>query len=238
MSRVVLVTGGNRGIGRACVEAFLKSGDRVAFTYRSSAPSDLEGENVLAVQADVNDPQSVEEAFKQVEDHFGPVEVLVANAGVTKDTLLMRMSEDEWDAVLDTNLKAAWRVAKRASRNMTKARSGRMVFMSSVVGYFGSPGQTNYASSKAGLIGLARSITRELGPRGITANVVAPGPVATDMLNALGDDGAARLTDLVPIGRAASPEEVAAAVTFLASPEASYISGVVLPVDGGMAMGH
>lgn len=238
MSRVVLVTGGNRGIGRACVEAFSKSGDRVAFTYRSSAPSDPEGENVLAVQADVNDPQSVEEAFKQVEDHFGPVEVLVANAGVTKDTLLMRMSEDEWDAVLDTNLKAAWRVAKRASRNMTKARSGRMVFMSSVVGYFGSPGQTNYASSKAGLIGLARSITRELGPRGITANVVAPGPVATDMLNALGDDGAARLTDLVPIGRAASPEEVAAAVTFLASPEASYISGVVLPVDGGMAMGH
>ncbi len=238
MSRVVLVTGGNRGIGRACVEAFLKNGDRVAFTYRSNPPSDLEGENVLALQADVNDPQSVENAFAKVEEQFGNVEVLVANAGINKDTLLMRMSEDEWDDVLDTNLKAAWRVAKRASRNMTKARSGRMVFMSSVVGYFGSPGQTNYASSKAGLIGLARSITRELGPRGITANVVAPGPVATDMLTALGDQGAARLTDLVPIGRAASPEEVAAAVTFLASPEASYISGVVLPVDGGMAMGH
>ena len=238
MSRVVLVTGGNRGIGRACVDAFLKGGDKVAFTYRSSAPTDLEGDNVLALQCDVTDNDSVEAAFKAIEDKWGPVEVLVANAGINKDGLLMRMSEEDWDDVLDTNLKAAWRVAKRASRAMTKARTGRMVFMSSVVGYFGSPGQTNYGASKAGLVGLARSITRELGARGITANVVAPGPVATDMLNELGDEGAARLTDLVPLQRAASPEEVAAAVTFLASPEASYISGVVLPVDGGMAMGH
>lgn len=238
MSRVVLVTGGNRGIGRACVEGFLKGGDRVAFTYRSSPPSDLEGENVFPIKCDVTSGDDIESAFKAIEDKWGPVQVLVANAGINKDKLLMQMTEEDWDAVLDTNLKATWRVAKRASRAMTKARSGRMVFMSSVVGYFGSPGQTNYGASKAGLIGLARSITRELGGRGITANVVAPGPVATDMLHDLGEAGAARLTELVPLQRAASPEEVAAAVTFLASPEASYISGVVLPVDGGMAMGN
>jgi 3-oxoacyl-[acyl-carrier protein] reductase len=234
--RVVLVTGGNRGIGLACAQAFVANGDKVAITYRSSPPENADG--MLAIKCDVTSGAEVDAAFDEIESKLGPVEVLVVNAGVNKDTLLMRMSEEQWDTVLDTNLKAAWRCAKRASTAMMKARSGRIVFMSSVVGYFGSPGQTNYAASKAGLIGLARSIVRELGGRGITANVVAPGPVATDMLEALGDQGAARLTDLVPLKRAAEPQEVAAAVKFLASPEAAYISGVVLPVDGGMAMGN
>jgi NAD(P)-dependent dehydrogenase (short-subunit alcohol dehydrogenase family) len=232
----VLITGGNRGIGLACAQAFQKQGDRVVITYRSSSPDDLEG--ITAIKCDVTKADDVEALFTQIESELGAVEVLVANAGINKDTLLMRMSEEQWDDVIDTNLKAAWRCAKRATPQMMKARSGRIVFMSSVVGYFGSPGQTNYASSKAGLIGLARSITRELGGRGITANLVAPGPVATDMLDALGEQGAARLVELVPLKRAAQPEEVAAAVTFLASPEAAYISGVVLPVDGGMAMGN
>jgi NAD(P)-dependent dehydrogenase (short-subunit alcohol dehydrogenase family) len=236
--RIVLVTGGNRGIGLGCAKAFLKGGDRVVVTYRSAPPAELDGENVLAIRCDITSPEDVEALFTQVEETWGPVEVLVANAGITQDSLLMRMSEDQWDAVLDTNLKAAWRFAKRASRGMMKARSGRMVFISSVVGYYGSPGQANYGASKAGLIGLARSITRELGGKGVTANIVAPGPVQTDMIEALGEEGAARLTDLVPLKRAATTEEVAAAVTFLASSEASYISGAILPVDGGMAMGN
>lgn len=238
MSRVVLVTGGNRGIGLACAQAFLKQGDRVAVTYRSTPPAELEGDNALAIRCDVTDAQQVDAAFERIEAQWGPVEVLVANAGITQDTLLMRMSEDQWDAVIDTNLKAAWRCSRRASKAMMKARSGRIVFMSSIIAYFGGPGQANYSASKAGLIGLARSITRELGGRGITANVVAPGPVATDMLDALGEEATAKMTQMVPLGRAASVDEVAVAVTFLASREASFISGVVLPVDGGMAMGH
>jgi NAD(P)-dependent dehydrogenase (short-subunit alcohol dehydrogenase family) len=236
MSRVVLVTGGNRGIGLACTQRFLKEGDRVAITY-SKTPPDFRDDNLLAIKCDVTKADEVEALFKQVEDTWGNVEVLVANAGITRDGLLMRMSEEQWDDVLDTNLKAAWRCAKRASKGMLRG-GGRMIFMSSVVALFGGPGQANYGASKAGLIGLARSITRELGAKGITANVVAPGPVATDMLDALGEEGAAKLTELVPLKRAASPEEVAAAVTFLASPEAAYISGVVLPVDGGMGMGN
>lgn len=235
MSRVVLITGGNKGIGLACAQRFLDQGDHVAVTYRSAPPEKLDG--ALAIRCDVTSAEDVDATYTQIEQELGAVEVLVANAGVNADTLLMRMTEDQWDTVIDTNLKAAWRCAKRATPAMMKARNGRIVFMSSVVGYFGSPGQANYAASKAGLIGLARSIVRELGGRGITANVVAPGPVATDMLDALGEAGAARLIDLVPAKRAAAPEEVAAAVTFLASPEAGYISGVVLPVDGGMAMG-
>jgi 3-oxoacyl-[acyl-carrier protein] reductase len=238
VNRVVLITGGNRGIGLACAKAFVKQGDRVAVTYNSSPPADLDGENVLSIKCDVTSAEDVEAMFKTIEEQWGPVEVLVANAGITRDTLLMRMSEEQWDDVIDTNLKAAWRCAQRASKAMMKARVGRMVFISSIVGFMGSPGQANYAASKAGLVGLARSITRELGGRGITANVVAPGPVDTDMLGALGDEGAAKLTSLVPLGRAATPEEVAAPVTFLASPEAGYISGVVLPVDGGAAMGN
>ena len=243
MSRVVLVTGGNKGIGLACAEAFVKQGDKVAVTYRSSPPrraggaQNEQGGDILAIKCDVTNADDVERTFKEIEEKLGPVEVLVANAGINQDTLLMRMSEEQWDSVIDTNLKAAWRCAKRATPAMMKKREGRIVFVSSVVGYFGSPGQTNYAASKAGLIGLARSIVRELGGRGITANVVAPGPVATEMLEALGDN-ASKLTDLVPSKRAASPEEVAYAVTFLASPEASYISGVVLPVDGGGFMGN
>ena len=239
MSRVVLVTGGNRGIGLACAETFLKQGDRVAITYRSHPPDGFaDGSNTLCIKCDVTSRSDVEETFAHIEETWSPVEVLIANAGINKDALLMRMSDEQWDDVIDTNLKAAWRCAQRASKAMMKARNGRMVFMSSVVGYLGSPGQTNYSASKAGLIGLARSITRELGGRGITANVVAPGPVATEMLDALGEEGAARLTSLVPLQRAASPEEVAAAVCFLASREASYISGAILPVDGGMAMGN
>lgn len=236
MSRVVLVTGGNRGIGLACTQRFLKDGDRVAITY-SKTPPELSDPNLLAIKCDVTNADEVEALFKQVEETWGNVEVLVANAGINRDTLLMRMSEEQWDDVIDTNLKAAWRFAKRASKGMLRS-GGRMIFMSSVVALFGSPGQVNYAASKAGLIGMARSITRELGGKGITANVVAPGPVQTDMLDALGPEGAAKLTDLVPLKRAASPDEVAAAVTFLASPEAAYISGIVLPVDGGMGMGN
>lgn len=236
--RIVLVTGGNRGIGLGCAKAFLKQGDRVAITYRSEPPAELDGEDVLAVRCDVTSPEDVERLFSTIEETWGPVEVLVANAGITRDSLLMRMSEEQWDEVIDTNLKAVWRCAKRASRNMMKARTGRMVLISSVVGYYGVPGQANYAAAKSGLIGLARSITRELGGKGVTANVVAPGPVDTDMIKALGEEGAARLTDQVPLKRAATTEEVAAAVTFLASPEASYISGAILPVDGGLAMGH
>lgn len=236
-NRVVLVTGGNRGIGLAAAQAFLKQGDRVAITYRSTPPDGLNGENVLAVKCDVTSGEQVDALFAQIEEQWASVEVLIANAGITQDALLMRMSESQWDDVIDTNLKAAWRCAQRASKGMIKARGGRMVFVSSVVAYLGSPGQVNYAASKAALIGMARSITRELGGRNITANVVTPGPVDTDMLGALGEEGAARLISMVPLQRAATPEEVAAAITFLASPEAGYISGAVLPVDGGMAMG-
>jgi 3-oxoacyl-[acyl-carrier protein] reductase len=234
MSRVVLVTGGSRGIGLACARRFADQGDKVAVTYLSSPPPD----DVLGVACDVTSGESVEAAFAAVEEQYGPVEVLVSNAGITNDGLLLRMSEDDFTSVIDANLTAAYRVAKRATQGMLRARKGRMIFMSSVVALLGSAGQANYAASKAGLVGLARSLARELASRGITVNVVAPGPVETDMTAALGDKRQAELTAAVPLGRFASTDEIAATVVFLASPEAGYITGAVIPVDGGLGMGH
>jgi 3-oxoacyl-[acyl-carrier protein] reductase len=232
--RVVLITGGSRGIGLATAQRFAALGDRVAITYNSSPPPD----GFFAVKCDVTSAADVDAAFTAVEQHFGPVEVLVSNAGMTKDMLILRMSETDFSDVVDANLTAAYRVAKRAAQGMLKARRGRMIFVSSVVGMLGSAGQANYSASKAGLIGLARSIARELGSRSITANVVAPGPVATDMLAALSEDRVASLTQAVPLGRLASPEEVAGTIAFLASSDAAYITGAVIPVDGGLGMGH
>jgi 3-oxoacyl-[acyl-carrier protein] reductase len=232
--RVVLITGGSRGIGLATAQRFAALGDRVAITYNSSPPPD----GFFAVKCDVTSTADVDAAFTAVEQHFGPVEVLVSNAGMTKDMLILRMSETDFSDVVDANLTAAYRVAKRAAQGMLKARRGRMIFVSSVVGMLGSAGQANYSASKAGLIGLARSIARELGSRSITANVVAPGPVATDMLAALSEDRVASLTQAVPLGRLASPEEVAGTIAFLASSDAAYITGAVIPVDGGLGMGH
>lgn len=232
--RTVLVTGGSRGIGLACAQRFSALGDNVAVTYNSSPPPD----GFFGVQCDVTSTESVDAAFSAVEAEFGPVQVLVSNAGITKDTLLLRMSETDFATVIDANLTAAYRVAKRATQGMLRARTGRIVLMSSVVGLLGSAGQANYAASKAGLVGLARSLARELGSRSITVNVVAPGPVATDMTAALGDKRLAELTAAVPLGRMATPEEIAGVVAFLASDDAAYITGAVIPVDGGLGMGH
>ena len=232
--RTVLITGGSRGIGLACAQRFAALGDNVAVTYNSSPPP----EGFFGVQCDVTSAESVDAAFAAVEEKFGPVQVLVSNAGVTKDTLLLRMSESDFTSVVDANLTAAYRVTKRAAQGMLRARSGRIVLMSSVVGLLGSAGQANYAASKAGLVGLARSLARELGSRSITVNVVAPGPVATDMTAALGEKRLAELTAAVPLGRMASPEEIAGVVAFLASEDAGYITGAVVPVDGGLGMGH
>ena len=234
MSKVVLITGGSRGIGLACAQRFLAQGDRVAVTYNSSPPPD----GFFAVKCDVTDLDSVDAAFKAVEAEFGPVEVLVSNAGITKDGLLLRMSEADFGSVVDANLTAAYRVAKRATQGMLRARAGRIIFMSSVVALLGSAGQANYAASKAGLVGLARSLARELGSRSITVNVVAPGPVETDMTAALGDKRLAELTAAVPLARMAHADEIAGVVVFLASPDAAYITGAVIPVDGGLGMGH
>jgi 3-oxoacyl-[acyl-carrier protein] reductase len=218
----------------ACAQRFVAQGDRVAVTYNSSPPP----EGLFAVKCDVTDPESVDAAFKAVEAEFGPVEVLVSNAGITKDGLLLRMSEADFGTVVDANLTAAYRVAKRATQGMLRARAGRIIFMSSVVALLGSAGQANYAASKAGLVGLARSLARELGSRSITVNVVAPGPVETDMTAALGDKRLAELTAAVPLARMASADEIAGVVVFLASPDAAYITGAVIPVDGGLGMGH
>jgi 3-oxoacyl-[acyl-carrier protein] reductase len=233
-ARVVLVTGGARGIGLACAQRFAAMGDNVAVTYNTSPPP----EGLFGVQCDITDAASVDAAFTAIEAEFGPVEILVANAGITKDTLLLRMSEDDFERVIDTNLTGAYRVAKRATQGMLRARRGRIVFMSSVVGLLGSAGQANYAASKAGLVGLARSLARELGSRSITVNVVAPGPVATDMTAALGEKRMEELTNAVPLGRVAQAEEIAGVVAFLAGPDAAYITGAVIPVDGGLGMGH
>jgi 3-oxoacyl-[acyl-carrier protein] reductase len=234
VSRSVLVTGGNRGIGLAIARAFSAAGDKVAITYRSGEPP----EGLFGVHCDVTDQASVDAAFDNVEAQQGPVEVLVANAGITRDTLLLRMSEEDFSAVLDTNLTGSYRVAKRAARSMLRARRGRLIFISSVVGLLGSAGQANYAASKAGLVGLARSLARELGSRGITSNVVAPGFVTTGMTEALPEQRRAEILAQVPLGRYAAAEEVAAVVRFLAGDEAAYITGAVIPVDGGLGMGH
>jgi 3-oxoacyl-[acyl-carrier protein] reductase len=230
----VLITGGNRGIGLAIAQAFQAQGDDVAVTYRGKPPP----EGLFGVRCDVTDTEQVDAAFKEVEGAQGPVEVLVANAGITDDTLLMRMSEEQFTRVLDANLTGSFRVAKRASRGMLKARWGRMIFISSVVGMAGGPGQVNYAASKAGLIGVARSIVREMGNRNITANVIAPGFISTEMTDAVSDERKKSILGQVPAGRYGGTEEVAAAVTFLASDAAGYISGAVVPVDGGLGMGH
>jgi 3-oxoacyl-[acyl-carrier protein] reductase len=234
VSRTVLVTGGARGIGLACAQRFAALGDQVAVTYNTSAPPD----GLFGVPCDVTSGDSVEAAFSAVEAHFGPVEVLVSNAGITHDGLLLRMSEANFTSVVDTNLTAAYRVTKRAAQHMLRARAGRIILLSSVVGLLGSAGQANYAASKAGLVGFARSVARELGSRNITVNVVAPGPVATDMTAALGDKRLAELTEAVPLGRMASTDEIAGVVAFLASADAAYITGAVIPVDGGLGMGH
>lgn len=232
--RSVLVTGGNRGIGLAIARAFEANGDRVAITYRSGEIP----EGLLGVKADVTDSASLDAAFTEVEAAHGTVEVLVANAGVTRDMLLLRMNEDDFSSVIDTNLTGAFRVIKRASKGMIKKRKGRVVLISSVVGLYGSPGQINYAASKAGLVGIARSLTRELGSRGITANVVAPGFVNTDMTAALPEATQKDYLSSIPANRFAEPEEVANVVRWIASDEAAYISGAVIPVDGGLGMGH
>ena len=234
MGRSVLVTGGNRGIGLAIARRLAADGDSVTVTSRSGEPV----QDLAVVRCDVRDAASVDAAFAATEAEQGPVEVLVANAGVTRDQLLALMSEDDFCAVHDTNLTGAYRVARRAVRGMMKMRRGRLIFISSVVGLYGSAGQANYAASKAGLVGLARSLARELGSRGITANVVAPGFVDSDMTAGLPEARKAAIMAAVPRGRYASAQEVAAAVTFLASPDAAYITGAVLPVDGGLGMGH
>jgi 3-oxoacyl-[acyl-carrier protein] reductase len=233
-ARTVLITGGNRGIGFAIAEEFLARGHRVAVTARSGQGP----QGALTVRADVTDTASIDEAFSSVEAEYGPVEVVVANAGITKDTLLLRMSDEDFDSVVDTNLGGAFRVVKRAVRGMLKAKHGRIVLVSSVVGLLGSAGQVNYAASKSGLVGLARSLTRELGSRGITANVVAPGFIETDMTAQLPHEQQEQYKKSIPAGRYGSAAEVAKVIAWLAGDDAGYISGAVIPVDGGLGMGH
>ena len=230
----MLVSGGSRGIGRIIAEGFRDAGYKVAATYRSGEVPD----GVLGVQCDITDASQVDAAFSTVEEELGAVEVLVANAGITRDTLLARMSDEDWDQVIDTNLSGAFRLVRRAARPMTRARFGRIILISSVVGLIGSPGQINYAASKAGLVGMARSLTREFGPRNITANVIAPGFIDTDMTAVLPEDTIAAYRARIPAGRLGDSADVANAALFLAGDAAGYISGTVLPVDGGLGMGH
>ena len=232
--RSVLVTGGNRGIGRAIAEAFLAQGDQVAVTSRSGGAP----EGCLDLVCDITDQAAVDAAFARIEEEHGPVEVLVANAGVTADTLVLRMSDDDWNSVIETNLTGSFRLARRAAKGMLRLRRGRIVFISSVVGLLGSAGQVNYAASKAGLVGMARSLARELGSRSITTNVVAPGFVDTDMTAVLTDAQKDTIKQQVPLGRYGSPEEIAAAVLWLTGESGGYVTGAVIPVDGGLGMGH
>jgi 3-oxoacyl-[acyl-carrier protein] reductase len=230
----VLITGGSRGIGLATAQRFAALGDKVAVTYNTSAPTG----DFLAVQCDVTKQEDVDRTFAEVEEKLGPVEILVSNAGITRDGLLLRMKEQDFAEVLDANLTGAFRVSKRATQTMLRARKGRIILVSSVVGLLGQAGQSNYAASKAGLVGFARSLARELGSRSITVNVVAPGPVDTDMTRALGEEKLQAFAALVPLGRIATTDEIAGVITFLASPDAAYITGAVIPVDGGLGMGH
>ena len=232
--RTVLVTGGNRGIGKAIAEEFIRAGYRVAVTVRSGeGPA-----GSLSVKADVTNSESLDLAFAEIEEKLGPIEILVANAGITRDTLLMRMSDEDFEDVLNTNLTGSFRVLKRATKGMMKAKFGRVIFIGSVVGLLGSAGQVNYSAAKSGLVGMARSLTRELGGRGITANVVAPGFIDTDMTAELSEEVQNQYKSKIPAGRFASPEEVAKVVVWLSSDDAAYISGAVIPVDGGLGMGH
>ena len=237
MSRVVLVTGGNRGIGLACALAFAEQGDRVAITCRSDPPDEPAAAGILTVPCDVTSTAQVDSAFEQIQQDLGPVEVLVANAGITRDGLVPRMADDDFGIVLDTNLTGGFRVARCAVRSMMRARWGRIVFISSIAGRIGQTGQANYAASKAGLVGLGRSLAKEFGSRNVTVNVVAPGPIATDMLTALPEEQRNDYAMSVPLGRLGEPSEVAAVVVFLASDAASYVTGAVVPVDGGLFMG-
>lgn len=236
-SRVALVTGGSRGIGLATAAALAAAGHRVAVTYNSTAPASAEELGLLAVQCDITDVEQLDQAFSTVEEQLGPVEVLVTSAGITRDNLVLRMSDDDFTSVIETNLTGTYRTAKRAIKGMMRGRWGRIVFISSVVGIGGQAGQANYAASKAGLTGLGRSLAKEFASRNITVNIVAPGPIDTDMLAALTEDQHAQIVKMVPLSRVGSPGEVAAAVTFLASEEAGFITGTVLPVDGGLSMG-
>jgi 3-oxoacyl-(acyl-carrier-protein) reductase len=233
--RTVLVTGGNRGIGLATAKLFAAQGHRVAITYRSEPPADADG--LLAVRCDVTDAQQIEDAFATIDSELGAVEVVVSNAGITRDGLVLRMKDDDFTDVLDANLTAGFRVARRAVKGMMKGRWGRIIFVSSIVGSAGQAGQANYAASKAGLVGLARSLAKEFASRSITVNIVAPGPIATDMLDALPEDRRQAMAHAVPLGRLGSPDEVAAVICFLASDAAAFVTGAVVPVDGGMAMG-
>ncbi|MFM8868283.1 MAG: 3-oxoacyl-ACP reductase FabG [Ilumatobacteraceae bacterium] len=232
--RVVLITGGSRGIGLACAQRFAESGDRVAVTYNTSPPPD----GFVGIRCDVTNPDDVARAFTEIEERLGPVEVLVANAGITDDTLILRMSEEQFSRVIEANLVGTFRMVKRATQGMLRARNGRIILMSSVVAMLGSPGQVNYAASKAGLIGLARSLAREIGSRSITVNVVAPGPVETDMTAALSDARKEEMLKAVPLARMAQPAEIAEVVHFIAGPGGAYITGAIIPVDGGLGIGH
>ncbi|CAM3238258.1 3-oxoacyl-[acyl-carrier-protein] reductase [Nocardioides dubius] len=234
MSRSVLITGGNRGIGRALAEAFLAQGDKVAVTTRNGGAP----EGALDIRCDITDGAAVDAAFAEIEQAHGPVEILVANAGITRDTLVLRMSDDDWDDVIATNLTGSFRVARRAAKGMLRLRRGRIIFISSVVGLLGSPGQVNYAASKSGLVGMARSLARELGSRSITANVVAPGFIETDMTDVLPEEQKKAYQTQIPLGRFGAVEDIASAVTWLASDGAGFVTGAVIPVDGGMGMGH
>ncbi len=235
--RVVLVTGGNRGIGLTCALAFAAQGDRVAVTCRGDAPADVTGAGILAVRCDITDAEQVDAAFAEIEAALGPVEVLVANAGITRDGLVLRMTDDDFTAVIDTNLTGSFRAARRAVKGMMRARWGRIILISSIAGRIGQTGQANYAASKAGLVGLGRSLAKEFASRNVTVNVVAPGPIVTDMLAALPEDQRDAYAEAVPLGRLGEPDEVAETVRFLASDGAAYITGAVIPVDGGLFMG-